>query len=548
MSELFTQLNTSTPEPEEKKRRRWIILILFLFVCVILTTGFVGYILGKGSRFSDDMSGKAIDTIHVTQPETKVHVGGKIFYSDGTPYASGIVQLHSEPRKTKTDDLGAFVFENAEAGSHTLSILDQAGNVLAERAVNISSKDIKEGAKVKLLQDDTYQVEVAVDIKYLEVQVEINKEDGKLYINPDKITYLNEDGIVVSPTGKADIKNGVVVTPMGNIITTDGTIICGSGENDNHKVIISAGNLDKKEDGTIETPDGTRVQPDGTVINKNTVIDSSGMSVSPGGKKQVPGEGGYQIVEDKDEIAQIPLGKDTEKIIGNETEPSPKTDGQPNTSSNHTAGQTPGTDTFGNSRPGTDTPGTNTPGGSTSGTNTPGTDTPGTDTPEPDIPDQPGDTGPDNGVEFAGGTSEQQLAKWQQATEIDLFYNRTAGQDDVTLLSPGAEGYYLFRLNNDNHFSVSVDLSVSEKDLHLPLEFAIADVRGNLLTGWTAAAGKAEVYTDKITLKNRGQEIYQIKWRWPYETSSTQDAEDTRIGELENRSYMVDLHIRAEQQ
>lgn len=562
MSKLHTQPKDSTPEPEEKKRR-WLILIFIFVIFVIVTTGFVGFILGKGSLFSDDLTGSAIDTIHVTQPEAKIHLGGKIYYSDGTPYAEGIVQMHSKPRQTTTDGQGAFVFENTEGGSHRISIVDETGNVLAEREVHISKEDIENGAKVELLKNDTYQVEVAVDIKYLEVQVMIDKKDGKLYINPDRVTYLTEEGIVVSPTGRADIKNGLVVTPVGNVITIDGTIICGSGENENHKVIIPSGTLINKADGTIETPDGTQIRLDGAVISKNTVIDTQGVSITPDGKVQKPGDSGYQILEAQNQIAQIPLGKETEELISS--------GGRPDSTKQSDAGSSSGTNPGSSSAadpptdhsnefvvPEVNTPGIHTPGTGTSGTDTPDPDTPDPDTPDPDnpdpdnpdpdIPDPPEDPGPDNGVAFAGGTSEGQLASWEQTKEIALFGNRTGGASNTALLSPGAEGYYLFRVSNDNHFSISIDLTLSETDLHLPLEFAIADESGNRLTDWTALAEETDTVTDKITLANRGSKICQIKWRWPYHTSDKQDAADTKIGELKERSYHVNLTIRAKEQ
>lgn len=533
MNTIYTQSNKGTSEPEEKKEKKWRVLVILLFVLMMITTGFVGYIVGKGSRFSDNMSGKAIDTIHVTKPEAQIHLGGKIFYSDGSPYAKGIVQLHSEPRQTITDEAGAFVFENAEGGTHIISIVDRAGNVLAEREVIISKKDIEEGAKIKLLKDDVYQVEVAVDIKYLEVQVEINKEDGKLYINPDRVTYLTEGGMVVSPTGKADIRNGVVVTPVGNVITTDGTIICGSGENQNQKVIIPSGNLITRDDGTIETPDGTQVKTDGTVVSNNTVIDTKGVSLTPDGNRQEPGDGGYQILREEDNIKQVPLGKETEELIENNG--AQESGGQDE--NNSVNGNVSGSDTPGNERPSGGTPGT----GGTSG------GAPDKDTPSDDVPEQPDDIGPDNGVAYTGGVSEDELDVWVQNTEIDLFYNRTDGAEGRTVLSPGAEGYYLFQISNDNHFSISLNLSVREEGLHLPLEFAIADKDGKLLTAWTASAGASEAVTDKIVLDGRGKNLYQIKWRWPYDSGDAQNAIDTQIGELEDRSYTVNLSIRVEE-
>lgn len=573
MNITSTQLNANTPEPEKHKRRKWLILLLLLFVFMMITTGMVGFILGRSSRFSDGLNGKAIDTIHIAEPEDKVkiHLAGKILYSDGTPYVNGNVQLHSEPKQTATDEKGAFIFKNADVGSHTLSIIDDKGTVLAERKLNINPQETAEDAKIKLLDSDEYEVAIAVNIKYLEVQVEINKEDGKLYINPDKVTYLTEDGIVVSPTGKADIKNGVVVTPVGNVITTDGTIICGSGENDNRKVIIPSGDLKEKDDGSIVTADGTQVRPDGTVVNNNTVIDTEGVSVTEDGKVKQPGDGGYQIVKQKEDVKQVPLGKDTESLINNIGNQNPDTTVQPegNISENNnpdtnprkpaspednTSDHTPGTGTSENGSPGTNVPDDNasginppetqTPGTDTPGTNTPGTNTPGTNTPGTDIPNDP----TDNGLTAEKGTSADKMALWEQNTTIDLFYNRTAGTEDKNLIAPGSKGYYLFRLSNDNHFPISFHLGISENDLHLPLEFAIADGKGSLLTSWAAANGNKEISTEKLDLEKRGRQLYQIKWRWPYENGEAQDKQDTRAAESEDRTYTVNLVIRAEQQ
>lgn len=570
MNITSTQLNANTPEPEKHKRRRWLILLLLLFVFMMITTGMVGFILGRSSRFSDGLNGKAIDTIHIAEPEDKVkiHLAGKILYSDGTPYVNGNVQLHSEPKQTATDEKGTFIFKNADVGSHTLSIIDHKGTVLAERKLNINPQKTAEDAKIKLLDSDEYEVVIAVNIKYLEVQVEINKEDGKLYINPDKVTYLTEDGIVVSPTGKADIKNGVVVTPVGNVITTDGTIICGSGENDNRKVIIPSGDLTEEEDGSIVTADGTQVRPDGTVVNNNTVIDTEGVSVTEDGRVKQPGDGGYQIVKQKENVEQVPLGKDTESLINNTENQNPDTTVQPegnisennnpntntqkpaspeDNTSNHSPGTGKGTsqdDSSGSNAPDDNASGTNPPETHTPGTDTPGSNTPGTDTPGTDIPNNSAD----NGLTAEKGTSADKMTLWEQNTTIDLFYNRTAGTEDKNLIAPGSKGYYLFRLSNDNHFPISFRLRISENILHLPLEFAIADGKGNLLTSWTAANGNKEISTEKLDLEKRGKQIYQIKWRWPYETSEAQDKRDTRAAESENRTYTVNLVIRAEQQ
>ncbi len=70
-----------------------------------------------------------------------------------------------------------------------------------------------------------------------------------------------------------------------------------------------------------------------------------------------------------------------------------------------------------------------------------------------------------------------------------------------------------------------------------------------MLTSWAAANGNKEISTEKLDLENTGQTYYiRLIWRWPYENGEAQDKQDTRAAESEDRTYTVNLVIRAEQQ
>ncbi|MGI6118979.1 MAG: carboxypeptidase-like regulatory domain-containing protein [Desulfosporosinus sp.] len=122
--------------------------------------------------------------------EKKVNIKGRVVYTNGNPYAEGLVELRSEPRHTYTDLEGYFIFENVEDGEHTVSILDQNRNVLASCGV-IINRNIGI-ADVILVQTDvnTYILEVAVDVQVLEIVLEIERDNngqpsGQLIIKPE---------------------------------------------------------------------------------------------------------------------------------------------------------------------------------------------------------------------------------------------------------------------------------------------------------------------------------------------------------------------------
>ncbi|MDD4400503.1 MAG: carboxypeptidase-like regulatory domain-containing protein, partial [Desulfitobacteriaceae bacterium] len=74
----------------------------------------------------------------IVPAEKRVTIKGKVIYTNGNPFAKGLVDLRSEPRFTYTDLEGYFIFENVEDGEHTVSVLDQNRNVLASCRVIVN--------------------------------------------------------------------------------------------------------------------------------------------------------------------------------------------------------------------------------------------------------------------------------------------------------------------------------------------------------------------------------------------------------------------------
>lgn len=118
-----------------------------------------------------------------------VTIKGWVKYTNGTPFAHGMVELRSEPRTTYTDEDGFFTFENVEDGEHVINVLGANGQILASAKVSISrNMEIEESMMVQL-EDGTFVLEVAVDVKVLEIFLEIEQDGegqptGVLVISP----------------------------------------------------------------------------------------------------------------------------------------------------------------------------------------------------------------------------------------------------------------------------------------------------------------------------------------------------------------------------
>jgi hypothetical protein len=151
--------------------------------------------------FLDRLKGLFFEPDEVQVPVQRlVIINGWVKYTDGTPFAHGLVELRSEPRVTYTDSEGYFTFENVEEGENVINVLGSQGQVLASAQVRITRNMDIEKSILMRLEDGTYVLEVAVDVKVLEIFLEIEQDGsgeptGNLIIdsNYEVLVYPPED-------------------------------------------------------------------------------------------------------------------------------------------------------------------------------------------------------------------------------------------------------------------------------------------------------------------------------------------------------------------
>ena len=71
-------------------------------------------------------------------------ISGYLVDTQGNPLTGVLVELHSDPMQTYTDDEGFFLFENVEPGEHTIFIIDER-------------LDSAYSTKVEFIKDDSGQ-------------------------------------------------------------------------------------------------------------------------------------------------------------------------------------------------------------------------------------------------------------------------------------------------------------------------------------------------------------------------------------------------------
>lgn len=598
---------TSPDDYEKNDRRygRWLYLLFLLFVVALISSGIAGYLLGL--KASPVAGGQLIDTI-LLDPEKEIetstilHLTGHVRYSDGTPATYRTLELHSDPMRTETDFAGNFLFSHVPMGEHSISILNDDGSVAARREIDLNRKQDMEGISIGPQEDGKYLVELAVDIRMLEIAIEL--DDENYYINPDNITYETMDGTVVTPTGAASVQQGPVVTPHGNVCLPDGTIVLPKkGERTPTAVIlpddtviypeapIAAGDIMIAQDGTVTTPDGTVVAPGGEIHR-------------PDGQIRDPGEGGV-IVTDED---VIPIGganpgaagtaipqeteQETRAQAGQNLDPVPEepaaetlpasteglTDtpsgedlGEDETTAQSTVGESSTASGGGNGgNSGGNSGGGGGGNGDSGGTTTPETTVPETTVPETTAPEttEPETTAPETTepetteTETVPGTSPEetdqgsldvagqvgdtaQYLSWKQVSTIDLFYNRDNPDSPIR---PGAKGFYMFRLKNTRREALSVTLTITEGENHLPLKFKLTSMKSNGGNPASAKGGSLEGYHSILELNTAvdaaSETDFRLDWEWPPDGNNREDTEAGKKG----GDYMLTLTIHAEGQ
>ena len=283
---------TSVEEHADRRGRRQLPLLLLLFLLILVTSSLVGYILGK--RTEPLPRGQLIDTILLTpeaekKESTILHLTGRVLYTDGTPAAGRTLELHSEPLQTMTDSGGAFLFDHVTLGVHSLAVISSDGTKEAERKVVLDRKQMSEGISIDMNEEGSYVVELAMDVRMLEISIELGADN--YFINQNNITYGTTNGMVVTPSGTASIHDGPVVTPSGNVCLPDGTIVL-SGEKEGDPTVVIL------PDDTVVHPQEKLLAGDTEILPDGTVILPEGTVIEPGGRIGSPGkEAGNQAAD-----------------------------------------------------------------------------------------------------------------------------------------------------------------------------------------------------------------------------------------------------------
>ncbi len=496
------------------KKRFWTPVLLFLLVVALITSSILGYVLGR--NVGNPPLGQIIDAI-ILEPEepdgeTALHLAGQVVYSDGKPAAGRTLELHSDPVTTISGSGGAFLFHNVSQGEHTISILNADGSKAAERKINVVRDTSSNNASIKLQDNGEYIVEIAVDIRVLEIEIELDEQSLTIH---SAFSYATKDGMVTTPAGTASVKDGVIVTPQGNVFLPDGSMVFpGADKTDATHVILPDDTL------LINKPvlrEGIDISPEGVVtLPDGTIIEPGGHIKKPDGKEETPGETGVIVTEG----TVTPIGEEEPEKPDDPSEP-PSGPDRPSATPSE------------NSRPPVSSEEPSKP--------------PEPSKPEPGVPSEPSEPEvPDDGTLSAyGQNADGSYTEWTQHRTIDLFYNRTFGERDK--IAPGSSGYYLFQLQNNRRSELSIEVNLSEGKVHLPLMFTLTplDSHGNKITSKAvtgALNGNGMILSTTIAADS--SVTYCLDWVWPFKGN---DEKDTTAGSGADLTYTLFMKIRAEE-
>lgn len=478
----------------KRSRHLWFLLLIFI---ALVTSSILGFILGRQTGTMP--LGQVVDTI-VLEPEVPVfHLSGQTLYTDGSPAAGLRMQLHSEPIETQTDSAGNFLFPNVEQGEHSISVLSATGDVLAQREVQILRQNQTHQASVKLTETDSYVIELSVDVRVLEITIELDQ--GSLSIDPN-LTFATAEGQVSTPYGTANISQGTIVTPQGNVYLTDGHVIFPGGtQEDPTKILLPDDQViidhplasdvyDVTREGIVTLPDGTVIKPGGEIITGE-------------GAQEGPGETG--VIVSQQTVTPIGSSGEEEKP---KTEPTPEIRDplEPPSESTEAVGK------------------------------------PEPEKPEEEIkPTLPPYTDPGE-AKISASQKDGSFTSWDQYRTLDLFYNPTTGQNEK--IAPGSQGYYLFQLENDRQEKLIITLTFTKEadSPYLPLVFTLqpyqktGDSVSGTLTQDQPLTLKSEIEADSTL-------IYRLDWQWPLD--SGMDEADTQAGK-QGGTYKLNLTLHLE--
>lgn len=495
-------------------------LIFVLCIMALISTILVSFVM------QNNVKKQVIDTITVEPIDKRnIVLTGRIAYSDEKPFADGKVQLHSDVRETRTDKSGWFLFEKVTPEEHRLTAYDKSNKELASATVYLSQSDGKTNLSIKKNNDDSYQIILSADSRYLELSVELKEK--QLIIQPTHTYAVNDDGKAYNSKGLLNVSDGHIILPSGTVITENNDIIrypfVVKPDNTVVKVPDKGLSLDDKTkidgDGTITLPDGTVVSKDGSItdnIGEDVPATDDAIHVTPDG--------------------DIETVKPSKPNNGSENT-NPTTPSKPSDPENPAQPDDPAEpeDPIEPDKPVVPD--------------------------EPVVPDKPIDPDdPDNEPDHddttfnVRGQIKNNIGSWTNPwrlnTKIDLFTNQSGGvsryKDGKPVIQPGSSGYYIFQIENKREDALNVEIYIQEMTYHLPLRYRLAPV-----TYYDESLSDSVKWTESISMKKEtvirsgqiatGRTIlYRLEWEWPFD--SGHDDIDTEQGK-KGEDYSVRIGI-----
>lgn len=518
------------------------VLLMALFLVFALTSGMVGFLLGRNASRA---SGELVDTIVLSPGESSLSsagtlrfLSGRLRHSSGEPLSGAAVQLEGDEKSDTTDAQGKFYFSEVASGSHTLSVLDSGGNTLAGLTLSLDFSG--DGVSADLGGQPSFQM--PEDARMLEFTL-ILGEDQTLRVEEESAYFVTGDGQIVDFHGSSlKVKDtSRAVTPAGSLVAapgyvllpTEGTAVTPRGE----QLEVSPGEevfsgVVVEEDGSVQLEGGPVLLPEGEVKLPD------GETVGGGDKVVVVTDGEAEELPELPEEYTPPVNKPVVSTPGEaSSQPEPpepeREPSQPEPSVSEPEPSEPG----------------------------PPDAAQEPSEPEP-LEEEPSDPVSSEPESYQGVSviDRETGVSWKQQSVIDLFKNRTDTMDlgtrnGVPIVAPGSKGYYAFRLENPESFDIVYTISLEETSFHLPIRYSVIDDTTNYSHLYRERISGTEkpLRTKEIVIPAGSAQDFRIDWEWMYEDwymPERDDALDTDAASdltVRGRTYMLSVLIEAAQ-
>ena len=569
-------------EPKQGMRHLFLSLAAAVMIAFVATSGFVGYRLGRSATAG---AGALVDTI-VLSPDQSLAQGraeithflsGRLLETGGDPCGAATVRLLESGKADETDERGKFFFSDVRTGANTLEVVDEQGNLLGKATLTL---DFQAGATPAVEEN---KLILPRDVRMVEVTLTLDAVQQSVSLDKNASCAVTSDGTVVNFSGQAlSLSAGSAsVVPGGDVVTGEGYVLLPSkavaitpwgGRQD----LTPAGTqqtIGQPESSAVESeapPESNAEEAPGTESSAAESTPESGFPEKPG--SELPGAPESETATE-DVIPEIPgvsMDEDGDMILDNGAQIAP--DGTVTVPDEEPVGPSDDVvfippegpaetlpelpEVYEPEATPDEAPAPETPPANDGLPETPAADaeeepTPDEPTPEPEPTPAP----------------EPFSVSWTQQSMVDLFKNRTSGQnlgtetvvnkttgqeEEVAVIAPGSSGYYDFNLKNDADFNIRFTLSISELGVHLPILYSVRDLQTNYVYqgGSKVYENGSAISTDYITLPAHSECRYRLGWEWQYEDWLApwyDNPIDTRAGSGEDRTYMISVDIHAQQ-